>query len=437
MNRKAAPGWCEIGIMIGVILCAAGTWLYASRILVPNQILYAASHGLTRGNASDLYPRWVGARELLLYGRDPYTNEVTRKIQMGFYGRVLAPDSPGQHQNYQQGFYYPVYIVFPLAPTLHLPFPTVQKAFFRILLVMTALTPLLWLRILRWSVPLWGQATLVVFSVGTLPSMQGLKLQQMTLVVAFVLALALWLMAADYHIAAGILFATATIKPQLVWLLLAWLAMWTLADLRRRYRWAASFLVTMTVLCAASEWYLPHWIFRFWQAVREYRGYTGEMSPLDMSLGPPWSRIVEVAAIVIMLGLCWRERRQPADSEAFAFAVAFVLAVTVFVVPSYGQYNQVLLLPALLIMLKERAAIWRKSPITRALLVMVVVLLGWQWFWCTVLAGLSFILPLATIDPFHQLPLWTVLLTPFGVAAAMLVYGKHRIFAASQQAGTS
>jgi len=88
------------------ILCAAGMWTYADRVLIPYQISDAAAHGTLRGNLSDLYPRWIGAQELLLYGRDPYSPEVTREIQAGFYGRPLDPDRPGD-RNYQQGFYYP------------------------------------------------------------------------------------------------------------------------------------------------------------------------------------------------------------------------------------------------------------------------------------------------------------------------------------------
>ena len=262
------------------ILCAASMWIYANRVLIPYQISEAAAHGWPRGNLSDLYPRWLGARELLLHGRDPYSPEITREAQAGFFGRPLAPDQPGG-RNYQQGFYYPVYVAFGLAPTIHLPFEVVREGFFWVLLGLAVATIPLWLRGLRWSAPGWVQVSLVIFTIGSLPVMQGLKLQQMTLLVATLMATALALLVTDRPIAAGVALALATIKPQLVWLLLFWLMIWTLADWRRRYRWAASFLLTMALLWAASEWYLPHWISRFWQAIREYRSYTGEMSVMD------------------------------------------------------------------------------------------------------------------------------------------------------------
>ena len=44
------------------VLLAAGMWLYFERVLVPYQVMEAARHGTPRGNLSDLYPRWLGAR---------------------------------------------------------------------------------------------------------------------------------------------------------------------------------------------------------------------------------------------------------------------------------------------------------------------------------------------------------------------------------------
>ena len=43
-----------------------------NRILRTYQLAEAAAHDRPRGNLSDLYPRWLGARELLLRGRNPY-----------------------------------------------------------------------------------------------------------------------------------------------------------------------------------------------------------------------------------------------------------------------------------------------------------------------------------------------------------------------------
>ncbi len=431
-NLPHHPFW----LLLAAALCTAGMWIYASRVLIPYQISDAAAHGRPRGNLSDLYPRWLGARELLLHGRDPYSPEITREAQMGFFGRPLDPDRPGG-RNYQQGFYYPVYVAFFVAPTIRLPFEIVRKGFFWVLLGLTVASIPLWLRALRWPAPLWVQAGLVVFTIGSLPVMQGLKLQQMTLLVAALVATALALLVAGRPIAAGVALALATIKPQLVWLLLLWLIIWTLADWRRRYHWAASFLLTMAILWAASEWYLPHWISRFWQAIREYRSYTGEMSVMDELMGAPWSRALEFLALALMIGACWRDRRQAANSKAFAGALSLVLATTVLIVPTYGPYNQVLLIPAVLMMLKDGRAIWQGSVANRALCVFTAGLVVWPWIAGIVLAGLSFFLRPELVERGWAIPFWTVLQTPMAVVALMLVHHYQRTFTTAPGPGSS
>ena len=71
-----------------------------------------------------------GARELLLHHRDPYSPEVTREIQTGYYGRPLDPGRcvPTIPRT-SRGLPTPCIVVFLLAPTIGLPFPVVQNGF--------------------------------------------------------------------------------------------------------------------------------------------------------------------------------------------------------------------------------------------------------------------------------------------------------------------
>jgi Glycosyltransferase family 87 len=418
------------------ILCAGGMWTYVNRVMIPHQISDAAAHGRPRGNLSDLYPHWIGARELLLHGRDPYSPEVTREIQQGYYGRPLDPARPGDPKD-QQGFAYPVYVAFYLAPTIHLSFGLVRKGFFWVLLGLTLATIPVWLRVLRWSVPVWAQVSLMVFTVGSLTVAQGLKLQQMTLLVVALLAVAMALLASDRPIAAGMVLALTTIKPQLVWLLLLSLMIWTLADWRRRYRWAASFLLTMAILCVASEWYLPHWISRFVEAMGRYLKYTDAVSILDLTVPAPWGWISRVFFVAATVHIAWKNRRLAEDTPAFAATVSLALAVTVIVIPSHALYNQVMLLPAVLMLLRERQAIWNRNRMSRVLLSLAAFLLSWHWLASIVLACLSFVLPLELVERAWTIPGWTVPQISVGVAALMLIHYYQTTNTAPVGPGTS
>ncbi|HLX86258.1 MAG TPA: glycosyltransferase family 87 protein [Terriglobales bacterium] len=422
------------------VLCGVGMWSYTDRVLIPHQVADARLRDQPRGNLSDLYPRWIGAKDLLLYGRDPYSADVTREIQIGYYGRALDPSRKNDPTD-EQGFAYPVYVVFGLAPAVRLSFAVVQRSFFWILVLVTAVSSALWLRVLRRSVSWSEQLILMVLTLGNVAVMQGLKLQQISLLVAALIAFAIMLLVSDYAVAAGAILAVATIKPQLMVLLLGWLALWALADWRRRYRLAVSFLATMVILIAASEWYLPHWIERFWHAVIEYQRYTGAMSVLEKAVGRPWSWILEILALAALAGACWKERRAPADSGAFAstftFTSSLVLATTVLVIPTYAPYNQVLLVPALLLLVRDRRAIWQRSMANRVLVVIVTGLCVWPSIASTALAGLSYVLPMTTVDTAWSVPLRMLTQIPVGVAALMLIHYYQMTFNKPARPGAS
>ena len=97
----------QLGIpFLAAVLAAASMWFYVDRILVGYQVADAEVHQRPRGNLSDLYPRWLGARELLLHHRNPYGDDIALEIQKGYYGRVLDPARPDDPKD-QQGFAYP------------------------------------------------------------------------------------------------------------------------------------------------------------------------------------------------------------------------------------------------------------------------------------------------------------------------------------------
>src|SRR5258708_6574965 len=138
-------------------------WLYVQKVLIAHQEVYAAAHERPRGNLSDLYPRWLGARELLLRHRDPYSAQITRELQTGYYGRPLDPSRPEDPKD-QQAFAYPVYVVFLLAPTVGLPFAAVQSGMRCLLFMLTAASVPIWFRVLRWRPQASVGASLVILT---------------------------------------------------------------------------------------------------------------------------------------------------------------------------------------------------------------------------------------------------------------------------------
>ena len=113
--------------MLLALLCAGSMWFYVRRVLVAHQLAVAGVSSSKRHLVGSLSPV-ARARELLLRHRDPYSSEVTRDIQTGYYGRPLDPSRPNDPTD-QQGFAYPVYVVFLLSPLIKLPFLAIQPVF--------------------------------------------------------------------------------------------------------------------------------------------------------------------------------------------------------------------------------------------------------------------------------------------------------------------
>ena len=414
------------------LLFAGSMWFYVQKVLIPHQEMYAAVHKRPRGNLSDLYPRWLGARELLLHHRDPYSPEVTREIQKGYYGRALDPDHAADphadepHANEpqadepktdepkdQQGFAYPVYVVFLLAPTVRLPFPVVQSGFRWLLLILTMVSVPLWLRVLRWRPPIAVTAILMILTIGSFPVVQGFKLQQLSLLVGGLIAACAAALVAGYFSLAGFLLAVATIKPQLVVPMAGWLVVWAISDWKRRWHFVASLCATAAVLFAASEYVLPGWIGRFRDAVAAYRQYTGGAgSLLDVLATPMLGRVIAAAAVIAVTVVCWRFRRVTHDSVAFGVILALVLAVTLMILPTFAPYNQILLLPGVFLVVFSWKSLWNRSRPARMACVVGALVVFWPWLVTCGMMLAGRLLPLRLVEQAWAAPLYTSLAIP-------------------------
>jgi hypothetical protein len=396
-------------------------WFYVRRVLVPYQRADAAAHGHPRGNLSDLYPRWLGARELLLHGRDPYGIDVTREIQTGYYGRAIDLSRPGDPHD-QQSFAYPVYVVFLLAPIVHIPFQTIRTPFYGILAVLTGASVVTWLRALRWRPTISTVISLIFLVLGSMPVVQAIELQQLTLVVVFLIAGCVLLLVNGNFAGAGILLAIATMKPQLVLPLLAWLILWAASDWRRRRAFLLGFFLTLGILFGAAEWILPGWIPEFFHAVAAYRQYTHAQSLFDNLTDGRWGLVLSLAISLLAAFVCWRLRHDSEKSPRFVFAFALVLAVTLALVPTVSTYNQVLLLPGILLLVHHRRQLWPLNRLTRLAWTFAAAALFWPWIAAVGLTIASFILPASRVQQAWALPFYTSLAIPLAVLGLLFQY---------------
>ncbi len=395
----------KLWLILGVLACAISS-LYMARILLPWEFYNNVVHGHLKAQMGDLYPRWVGTRELLLNGRNPYGPEVSHEIQIGFYGHAVIQDYADRKSELldEQRFAYPVYVVFLMAPTAYIEFSQLQRWAPFVLGVLTAISVLLWLDVLHWRPPRVLIAGIILLVMGSPPVVQGLRLRQLGLAVAFLLALAAWCMVRNHLITAGVLLAVSTIKPQMVVLPLAWFFLWSLGAWPKRWPLFASFAGTLAALIGLGELVLPRWPYYFIEGLMAYRKYFPTTSIVCLGLGNVVGGVVSAIAIIALLAFAWQNHQAEASSPAFAQVLAAFCIAATLLMPLSTPFNQVLLLLPVLATLRA----WSSQP--RVLRGIFSVILAWPWCCELVLLLLPPKLDSTQLTP--VLPSVLILLTP-------------------------
>jgi hypothetical protein len=346
----------HLALLVIVLICSASMCLYWSRITDAVHASRASSSVLKPAVLTDFYPSWYASHELLLHHRDPYGADVSRELQIAYYGKELDP-SRAEERRDQQRFAYPLYFVFLIAPLAWMQFHAAQIVFQWILAASAIVNIFLWLRFLRLRLSPLALAATLAMAMTSIPVIQNLSILQPFLLAACFIAAAATAVISGRLFLAGALLAAATVKPQICLLPLAWFALWMCSDWKRRRSLLWGFAVTFAILLVASQWLLPGWLLQYPAVLRAYANYTNATSLVGMLLPSPLHWLVTALALVTVATFCWRVRREPADSAAFAIALSFVLTLTVSIVPAVVQpFNHVLLLPVVLLAIRH----WRE-----------------------------------------------------------------------------
>ena len=389
-------------------LCAAAiAWFYMQQVLGPWEYHDNVERGRVKAQMGDLYPRWAGMQALLCEHKNPYSPEVSHRIQMAYYGHpVLAQNYDDKEKILdEQRFAYPVYVVLLLAPFAHVSFAAAQFWSPFLLGIFIAAAVLLYLRALHWSPPWPVAAAIIIFTLASPQIIQGIHLRQLGLLVGFLIAFAFWCVCKNRLALAGIALALATIKPQMVLLPLVWFLFWSIARLRQRWRLPAAFAASMIVLVAAGEWLLPGWMGFFFEGMTAYPKYVPIVSPLRLFLGTAFGTIASAILVFAALFLAWKNRNCTSDSTEFSQTMAAFCICTTLALPLLPPFNQVVLLLPLLLLLRD----WHSLP--KTLRNIFVVVLAWPWAASLVL--LIFRPNVHSLSRLPLLPSALVILVPF------------------------
>ena len=422
-NRTlAAPALCL------AIIGAAAMLYYHLHLFIPHALQVRAAQGYGRGYAfgDDFYPIWLVARQTRLEHGDPYSPQMTREIQTGLFGRPLDRSNSNLLADYRE-FAYPAFTELLLSPTAAVEFPTLRLILAVLLPVLTVASIWMWLRALQWRLPLLWFAVVAVLALCNYAALEAFYAEQPGLIVAFLLASSMLALRRNRLLLAGILLSLTLIKPQMTLLAAFYLVLWSLAD-RRRVRLAVGFLVTTLLMVSVSLWIWPHWMLEW---IRVLLGYHRYATPplvtllLGTTAGPYLGRVVIFALLSGGILLAWQNRRAHIDSRDFWLTLSVLLAITsVAILPGQAVYDHLILLPGILLLVRDRRALRSLGRIPATLLALGAIVLGWQWIAALGVIAAHVWLSPVKFEAILTLPIRTAASLPFAVLALLFYATK-------------
>jgi hypothetical protein len=404
---------------------------YHLGLFVPHAMEVRAAQGFGDGYSfgADFYPIWLTSRRALLVHHDPYSASMTRRIQVGLFGRALdsgsgTPATPAAAAQDYRAFAYPAFTDLLFWPLALLPFAVVRIGMAVILFAATALSVVLWLRALRLRVSGVVLVSLMLLTLSGYVVLEGLFAEQVGLLVGFLLAASLAALVDGRLLFSGSLLALTLIKPQTMALVTAYFLLWSFAQWRVRWRFVGGFVFMTALLVASSLLVWPHWIGEWLQVVFGYRQYSTPPLVsylLGDQIGSRAGPIVIAALLVGAIAFAWRMREASPGSIEFALTISLLLAVTtVTLLPGHAVYDHVVLLPGILLI----AFSWRKFAATSRLFRVVLGVTALALFWPWILAPIVIAMrPIVShqlfVSAVLMLPIRTAGSIPFGVLALL------------------
>ena len=294
----------------------------------------------------DLQPLWQAGRWIVQERGDPYSSELAEVLQMQSYGRLAEEGEDNR------AFAYPLYILFVLTPVLLLPLPWAQAAWFTVLLSSMLVGVAGATRLARWRLSTLLSVSTFTWACLLYPNAWALALGQVSILISGLTIATLLAVKAGRDGWAGVCLALTTAKPQMAFLLVPALLLWSLG--RRRFRLALSFAIALGLLLLASFAVRPGWVtgvLRVGAGYYDLQPFPSPVALLAETVAGAWHGLVTWALTALLLAALavawWRERH---SSSLPLEAVGLVLVVTALIAPRTSLVNQApLLLPLCLL----------------------------------------------------------------------------------------
>ncbi|MCB0162663.1 MAG: DUF2029 domain-containing protein [Anaerolineae bacterium] len=292
--------------------------------------------------ANDFFVRWLGGREYLLHGTNPYDQSVAEQAQRAMFGRLTTPEDKDEAY-----FAYPLYTLYFFWPLSLLPYAWAQAIWMTVLQFMLLGVTVLSIRLAGWSPPKWLFWLTLFWGIFFYNGARSIILGQFSVLVGLALLVGLWAIESRRDLLAGICLAITTIKPQMVVLVIIFLLIWALFQLR--WRIVLSFGLSLVTLVLSSMLLVPTWPIDFVRNAIAYSDYVAFGTPLENllhfllpdSLATPLTMLLSLLFFLTLLPGWWLAFK--GRPGAYTWAIMSTLIVGSLIAFRSATTNQIIL----------------------------------------------------------------------------------------------
>lgn len=332
---------------------------------------------------NDSVPRYYGVRAWLFEGVSPYSEEVSERGQYAIYGRLANDEGEDKAR-----FAYPFYVIFFYAPLAWLNWEWARAIGIVSLELALIVSVIASLRAYRWTPPPWLLAVTIVWALLFYHGARTIILWQFAGIAAGLIALGMWAINGRRDALAGVCFSLATAKPQMMFLILPLLGLWSITA--RRWRLLASLAIGMSTLIGLSFLLVPAWLTDMLAQIEGYQKYTDIGSPINTLtnvvfpfLGQPVEWALYAALLLWLLWEWWKVR--DGAGARFDWTMALTLVITNLVAPRTATTNYVMMIPALMFLFVAAVRTWGTKGTAGVIVTELILLVGlWVLFAATV-----------------------------------------------------
>jgi hypothetical protein len=336
---------------------------------------------------NDFLPRWAGTRLYFENGWSPYSREASRSIQRMVYGRAAREGED------QVLFVYPFYSFILFAPfALVENYDLARALWMTTLEISLVLLTFLGLSLSQWKPRRYLLVLLLIFALlwyhGLRPVING----NASILVGLFIALAFVCIRAEQDALAGVLLGLATIKPQMVVLLIPFVLLWAVSQ--RRWALFVTTIATVGFLVAATSLLLPGWLIDNLTQILTYPEYTQPGSPggIFALVMPGFGRQLGWVLTAVMAGFLLIEwfSAWGKDFRWLLWTAYLTLVITNLIGVRTATENYIALLPGLILVFTTWDERWGRPGRWFIWISMALLFFGlWALFLKTLTPGVA------------------------------------------------